>query len=74
MRLIASLEHDEWENGSENYSAIAGGHELLNGEIFHTFTTAAPSRRAAEPLWSSFALAFFDLDLLLLLRDLRWLW
>jgi hypothetical protein len=23
---------------------------------------------------SSFALAFFDLDLLLLLRDLRWLW
>jgi hypothetical protein len=25
-------------------------------------------------LWSSFALAFFDLDLLLLLRDLRWLW
>jgi hypothetical protein len=25
-------------------------------------------------LRSSFALAFFDLDLLLLLRDLRWLW
>jgi hypothetical protein len=26
MRLVASLEHDECENGSESYSASAGGH------------------------------------------------
>jgi hypothetical protein len=26
MRLVASLEHDECENGSESHSASAGGH------------------------------------------------
>jgi hypothetical protein len=40
------------------------------GLIGSSMIRTSPPRPVSVP----FALAFFDLDLLLLLRDLRWLW
>jgi hypothetical protein len=49
----------------------ADGPDLM---LSKTTPTTSHSGQQDCLLRSSFALAFFDLDLLLLLRDLRWLW
>jgi hypothetical protein len=51
-----------------------GVRRAMLGKLSPKLQVEKPTRRQDCLLRSSFALAFFDLDLLLLLRDFRWLW
>ena len=55
-------------------SSHRNARRAMLGKLSPKLREAKSTRRQDCLLRSSFALAFFDLDLLLLLRDFRWLW